>query len=291
MHPILFELAGYEVASYGVALVVAFAVGIAVARRRAQARGLDAGQVDDVALVIILTALIGARGLWVLTHLERFDAANDWLGALNPFGGSRAGASIGLSMHGGVALALVAAFAFFRLRRLPFLRYADAMAPSLLLGEGITRIGCFLNGCCHGLACSYPWAVHFPPGAPASRLLGEVGVHPTQLYASVLGFAGFALLVWLAREPSGLPGGLRRRLPHGVVFASSLLLIAGFRIALDFVRFQDPETVLWHSGGLLVTVNQLLCIGLLAIACSVLWVRLGRRGAAKEPQPATTSAD
>jgi phosphatidylglycerol:prolipoprotein diacylglycerol transferase len=31
-----------------------------------------------------------------------------------------------------------------------------------MIGLGFGRIGCFLNGCCHGAECNVPWAVHFP---------------------------------------------------------------------------------------------------------------------------------
>ncbi|MGH0029806.1 MAG: prolipoprotein diacylglyceryl transferase [Myxococcota bacterium] len=257
MHPILFELAGYRVASYGVALVLAFAVGIAVARRRADARGLDGERVVDAALWIALAAFVGARLLWLATHPEVFA---DGFAALNPLRGGPA-AGLGLSMHGGVALALAAAAAFFARHRLPFLPYADAMAPSVLLGEAITRLGCFLNGCCHGLACSLPWGVRFPVDSPAAGALGDVAVHPTQLYAALLALAGFAaVLRW---ERAGRAAGQ--------VFAACLLLLAGTRIGLDWLRHHEPAAVLWPAsgGGAWLTVHQVFCVGLIALACVV----------------------
>jgi phosphatidylglycerol:prolipoprotein diacylglycerol transferase len=42
----------------------------------------------------------------------------------------------------------------------------DLMAPSIVLGMAVGRIGCFLNGCCFGGACELPWAVQFPWGSP-----------------------------------------------------------------------------------------------------------------------------
>jgi len=265
MHPILFSIAGHPVASYGVALAVAFALGIAVARRRAVARGLDGERVVDVSLWIALAAFAGARLLWVATHLE--SVARSWLDALVPLRGG-SGTGLGLSMHGGVALALLVAAVFFVRQRLPFLPYADVIAPSLLLGEGIARIGCFLNGCCYGLASGLPWSVHFPPDAPATRLLGDVSVHPTQLYASLLCFAGFGGVLALAR----------RRPADGIVFAACLLVLAVGRVALDFLRVHDPATVLWRSGAWLLTVHQVFCLGLIALAACVL-ARARRRPA------------
>ena len=47
MHPILFEIAGYPVAAYGMALLLAFVVGISVAVWRARTQGLDGNRVLD----------------------------------------------------------------------------------------------------------------------------------------------------------------------------------------------------------------------------------------------------
>jgi len=57
---------------------------------------------------------------------------------------------------------------FARRHRVPLLPLADLIAPSLMLGLAIGRIGCLLNGCCYGGLCEHPWAVTFPRNeAPA----------------------------------------------------------------------------------------------------------------------------
>jgi phosphatidylglycerol:prolipoprotein diacylglycerol transferase len=128
----------------------------------------------------------------------------------------------------------------------------DVIMPSVLLGEGITRIGCFLNGCCHGLVCTAPWGVRFPDGSPAAALFPGAAVHPTQLYASLLGFGSFAFVIWLAR---------RRPFP-GAVFFTSVVLVGGYRIALDLVRYYESEVILFRVGGTDFTINQLISLGL-----------------------------
>jgi phosphatidylglycerol:prolipoprotein diacylglycerol transferase len=42
----------------------------------------------------------------------------------------------------------------------------DVVAPCVMIGLGIGRIGCFLNGCCYGAVCSdkFPLAVTYPYG-------------------------------------------------------------------------------------------------------------------------------
>jgi phosphatidylglycerol:prolipoprotein diacylglycerol transferase len=266
MYPILFEVAGYPVAAYGTALLLAFVVGITVATRRARAQGLDADRVLDCSMLILVTSILGARLLWVVTHPEVFRAPQaSWLDAVNPFQGGGFGV-VGLSMLGGVVLALLSSLAFFAYHRLPLWPHVDVIMPSVLLGEGITRIGCFLNGCCFGLACAAPWGVRFPDGSPAATLFPDAPVHPTQLYASFLGFASFALLVWLAR---------RRPFP-GAVFFTSLVLVGGYRIALDFVRYYESEVILLRAAGADITINQLIGLGLVLAGIAGVAV-LGRR--------------
>jgi phosphatidylglycerol:prolipoprotein diacylglycerol transferase len=253
MHPILFEIAGYPVAAYGTALLLAFVVGIAVATRRARAQGLDADRVLDCSMLILVSSILGARLLWVMTHLAVFrPPLGSWLDAVNPFQGPAGFGIVGLSMLGGVVLAVLSAVAFFAYHRLPLLPYVDVVIPSVLLGEGITRIGCFLNGCCHGLACTVPWGVRFPDGSPAAALFPGAAVHPTQLYASLLGFGSFAFLIWLAR----------RRPPPGAIFFSSLILVGGYRILLDFFRYYESQVILFRTAGVDFNINQLIGLGL-----------------------------
>jgi phosphatidylglycerol:prolipoprotein diacylglycerol transferase len=266
MHPILFEIGGYPVAAYGTALLLAFVVGISVATRRARAQGLSADRVLDCTMLILVTSILGARLLWVVTHPALFrPPLGSWLDAVNPFQGGGVGI-VGLSMLGGVVLAVIAALAFFAYHRLPVLPHVDVIMPSVLLGEGITRIGCFLNGCCHGVPCTVPWGVRFPVGSPAATLFPGAAVHPTQLYASLLGFGGFALLIWLAR----------RRPAPGVVFFSSLLLLGAYRIALDFVRYYESEVILFQIGESNFTLSQLISLGLVLASAAGIAV-LARR--------------
>ena len=253
MHPILFELAGVPIRSYGFALFMAFAVGIYVAKWRAEKRALNGECVLELGIVILLTSLAGSRLLWALTHLERFRAPDGtWTDVFNPFQDSGLVGISGLSMMGGVPLALVSGLAYLRLRGLPVLRYADVVAPSVALGEGLTRVGCFLNGCCFGTACELPWAVRFPPGSAAAATFGEALLHPTQLYASLAAFATFGALLWLAPRT--------RR--DGIVVLAFLVLAGAGRILLDLVRHYETQVIVLrlHSTG--ITINQVISAGL-----------------------------
>ncbi len=129
----------------------------------------------DVCLVIMICGLIGARALHVFYEewghyksapLEIFKI---WQG--------------GFVYYGGFLGALLGAAILLRIKKEPFLKWADFFAPVIAFGYALGRIGCFLNGCCFGQACvgdtcSLPWMIEFTyPGLPSGFR------HPTQLYA------------------------------------------------------------------------------------------------------------
>jgi len=268
LHPILFRIGSYEVPAYGVALTIAFAVGITIARRRARAVGLDEERVIDACLIALATSLLGARLLWVATHLDVFAGPGGWWQALNPFGAGRAGFA-GLSVMGGVVLATISGSAYLAWRGLPLLRSTDAILPAAALGEGITRIGCFLNGCCYGRPCEGWYCVAFPPGSGAFASFGDLAVHPTQLYASLLGFAGFFALSALWRA----------RLGDGVTSSAFLVWTGVQRISLDLLRHHDPGTIWLRVGGIGVPSSSLLSAAVAGVGLAGLAWSAGRRRA------------
>ena len=255
MHPVLFEIQGFPIRSYGLALTLAFAVGIAVAYVRAGRSGIDRERILDVCIVILVSSLVGSRLLYAATHPDEFRAPHGtWTMIFDP-SRSELGAQgiVGMSMTGGVVLATVCALLFMRLRGLPLLGTADLLAPSVPLGEGITRLGCFLNGCCHGTPCAWPWCVQFPAGSEASLRFGEASVHATQLYTSVLSFAlAVALLAFARRRPR-----------PGAVFFAFLTGIGAERVLVDLLRAYDPGDVLAHPFGVQLSVHSAIAMGLL----------------------------
>lgn len=237
---------------------------------RGRRQGLDGNRILDVSMLILVSSILGARLLWAASHPAAFRAPlGSWTEILVPRPSAGGWRIAGLSMMGGVVLATATALAYLRLRGLPVLRYADLLAPSVLLGAGITRLGCFLNGCCHGLPCAAPWAVRFPEGSPAARLFPATAVHPTQLYESALAFAGLALLL-----------GLARRSPRpGTIFFVFLLVAGAGRAVLDPFRYYEESVVVAPVGEGVVNVSQVIALGLAGIGFVglVLVMRGGKR--------------
>lgn len=251
MHP-YFALGPLALPAYGLALALAFAVGIAIARRRAREAGLRDEPIVEACLAILVSSLVGSRMLYLATHPTELSGSwRDGWGVLasdTPL--------VGLSMMGGVALAALAAVGVLVWRRMPVLQTTDVMAPSVVLGEAITRVGCFLNGCCFGMPCDYAWCVRFPNGGLAHVALGPVDVHPTQLYTSALSLAAFFALSRL----------LRARPPAGSVLFAFLVWEGALRSTLDTLRWEDAGEVLALGG---VTLPHSTWLGLAFIAAGI----------------------
>jgi phosphatidylglycerol:prolipoprotein diacylglycerol transferase len=171
----------------------------------------------------------------------------DWSAAFNPFHGGDLGIG-GLVMYGGFIGALIAGTIFFKVKKLPFLPYADACAPSIGFGIFLTRIGCFLNGCCYGAPASGPLAIKFPADSPAGMYQTECHAHglfPSQLLESAGGLL-IAVIVLLAG---------RKKPFVGFQFYLMGILYSVLRFGDDFTRFYSPQERL---GGL--SHNQIVCI-------------------------------
>ena len=152
--------------------------------RRAQQESLSRRILLDLSLVIMLGSFIGARTLHVLYegldyYLENpFQILMVWEG--------------GFVFYGGAIGGLLGSAVFLRIRREDWRPWADLIAPVGAFGYGLGRLACFLNGCCYGKVCTFPWAVNFPH-------LWE-SRHPTQLYATFLEWGICLTLLFLERK-------------------------------------------------------------------------------------------
>ena len=197
MLPVLFHIGKFELRSWGLAFAISVALGVWVASRRGNRFGIKANEIMDFSIVVVLASLIGSRLWYVAFHLNEF--RGKWLNIVNPFQEDYFGIA-GMSMIGGVVLAIVGAVLYAWKKKMNFGDIGDAMGPSFLLGAGIQRLGgCFLHGCCFGRPTDSWFGVVFPPDGVAGSFFRGIPLHPTQLYASALGFIGFALVLWLER--------------------------------------------------------------------------------------------
>jgi phosphatidylglycerol:prolipoprotein diacylglycerol transferase len=267
LHPVVWRITDtMAVKSYGVAIAVAFVLGIFLTARHARKSGLKFNDFVDMGFWVVIAAIVGGRLFYILFNLKEY--AQKPIAIVQIWHG-------GLIFYGGLFAAVLTAIIFMKRRRIPVWLGGDLIAPQIALGYAITRVGCFLNGCCFGEATALPWGVEFPLGCGAGRYIGELSfaaffsgqadavirLHPVQLYAAAANLVIFALLLvaW------------RRRAFDGQIFWGYLVLYAVYRFAIEFLRADNPPLALG------LTTAQIMSVTL--FACSlVAWFNLRARG-------------
>jgi len=156
MHPELFTIPWLNISikSYGAMMVVGFLLALWLARWRAKQLSENPDHISNIAIWALLLGVVGARAFHVAHNWEIYrdhpaEMFAVWSG--------------GLEFLGGFILAIFGLVLFCRIKKRPIFKFLDILTPSLMLGLGIGRLGCFLNGCCYGAICTLPWAVQFPP--------------------------------------------------------------------------------------------------------------------------------
>lgn len=256
MYPILFEIAGFPVYTYGVLLAAAYLLGLQFALVRARPRGLDSNRVMDLGIWLIISALIGAKLLLVIVEFDTFGSNPARLLTLLRSGGV---------FYGGLVAAVAVALWYLRRHAMPMWTVTDVFAPGIALGHVIGRFGCFFAGCCFGRPTGVPWAVTFW-NVQAEQNAGtplHIPLHPTQLYEAAAELAILFLLLATERKWRPFPGR---------TFWGYLFLYAVSRFAIEFYRGDTRGAVAMFS------TSQLVSLLLAPVAIAML-VILSRRAA------------
>ncbi len=176
---------------YGVLMATAMALGLWLAHRDAQRRGLDSERLLKASELALLGGLIGARLYYVAFNLDYYSQFPGKIFALWEGG---------LAIHGGVLGGILVGGIYAWRRRLPLRHYLDVAAPSLALGQAIGRWGNFFNEEAFGRPTELPWKLYIsPPHRPLPFAQAEY-FHPTFLYESTWDLMVFGLLVFVLRD-------------------------------------------------------------------------------------------
>jgi phosphatidylglycerol:prolipoprotein diacylglycerol transferase len=247
--------------TYGVLLAAAYLFGLQLALTRAKARGLDSTRVMDLGIYIIISALVGAKLLLLVTDFQTFKNNPAELFSLLREGGV---------FYGGLIVAVLVALWYIRRVGLPLWTTCDVFAPGIALGHVVGRFGCLFAGCCFGKPTNVPWAITFTNQFAHDNVGTTLNtpLHPTQLYEA--GAELLILVFLLATEKSG------RRFA-GRTFWLYMLLYAISRYVIEFYRGDERGTVGPFS------TSQFISL-LLAPLAVVMLLYLGRfsRGPAHE---------
>jgi len=176
MHPVLVSFGPFTLHTYGLFVASAFFAAIFLSLHGARKEGLDPDRMLDLAFYVTLSAILGARILFVIVEYPYFlenpiRIFKIWEG--------------GLVFYGGLILAVVVGILYMKKHDMPVLMVGDIVAPSLALAQSVGRLGCISAGCCYGKPTDLPWGIVFtdPNSLVPLEKLG-IALHPTQLYSS-----------------------------------------------------------------------------------------------------------
>lgn len=155
---------GLAVRGYGVMLLTAIIAGVGMAMLRCDKIGVTKDQILQLAFWMMICGIAGARLFYVFQKSDQFFANGFSIATIFKIVNMTQG---GLVVYGSLIGGTIAGLSFMRLNKIPMWKTADIIAPAMVLGLAIGRIGCLMNGCCYGGVCGdeYP-AVTFPPGSP-----------------------------------------------------------------------------------------------------------------------------
>jgi phosphatidylglycerol:prolipoprotein diacylglycerol transferase len=261
MHPELIHLGPVVLPTYGAALGLAFLLGVLLLKRRAPSYGIDGETAVDMGIWLILSGLLGAKLLLLVVEGPGYYLTS-FRGLFELF---RAGGVF----YGGLLGALVAAVFFVKVKKVPFLAFADAAAPAVALGQAIGRLGCLAAGCCWGRQCTKPWAITFTNPHAGENVGVPMGVplHPTQLYEATGLFVLFGLILAFGKG----------RVP-GRTFSFYLVGAAILRFTVEVFR-GDPRGTL---PGTDLSTSQGIAVGLFAVGVAIYLFGRGKAGAPAE---------
>lgn len=199
----------------------------------------------------LIVGIIGGRLLYIIMEPKVF--SNNWIEAFFPWEG-------GFSILGTILSLLIFLPLYLHIHKIKILEFLDLVSIYAPLMQAISRIGCFLAGCCYGKSSIYnlPWLVCYNN----PECLAPLGIllHPTQLYSSLASFIIFLLMRYFFQS----------RLKKAGQMTFTYLMLEGIaRFMVDFWRGDWSSSVnifKYFSGSLNISGYQLICIGLFLIS-------------------------
>lgn len=208
----LFSFGPFTLYFFGLMIGIGALVGLLLAVREAKRRGYNHNLLMDGILYSIIAGIIGARIVYIIIYNPLYYFTNP----SEVFHITEGG----LSIHGGILGGLLFGIWFMKRHKMPVWQTLDLVAPSLILAQGISRIGCDVFG--GPILNALPWGIE-----KNGQLL-----HPAQAYEFSLDYLLFGYL-WLR---------LKKPIYHGQVFLHYLIGFMVIRGIVEFTRI-NPMVV------------------------------------------------
>jgi len=236
--PELFKIGPFSIRYYGIIYALGFIITFFYLNylRKKSKLELSKDQIYDLIFYLVIGVVLGARIFEVLVWQPGY-YFNNLSQIIAIWNG-------GMSFHGGLIGALLAAYIFSKKNNISLTKLADIVIIPATLALALGRIGNLLNSEIYGTVTNVSWCFNFP------NVLGCR--HPYQIYSSLLHFLVFGILLRMNKKER----------KQGFIFWIAMLLLAIGRFILDFFR-EDPTFLGLNLG-------QYLSIILIVISSYVL---------------------
>lgn len=264
MYPFI-EFAGHKLSSYHLCAALAGIIGWALSVLYLRKKNRGAWAVC-LPVLVAAAALVGARLLNRVTNPRAF-SGDDPVWALS-YGR--------LSLMGGLIAGVIVLIVYCLLRKEKLAVLADAFTVPAAAGILLLKLGCFLNGCCHGKPTDGPFGMVFPANAVKYSFINSLKtvsaksplVHPTQLYE----IAGAVIALTAAAT---LPRILKLKEGSRAAIFAALFSVARWIVL--------PLRELPYDRQIVTTVYP--CLYAACICCAVLFFLLRSFAGSRKKQP------
>ena len=182
------DLGPLTIHMYGLMLLLAIAACLTLTGYRWVKWGGDWDLVFRVAVWGVAAGIVGARLYHDITSWS--EVPKQWWGPLAVWQG-------GLGVWGGILFGVLAGAWVVHRSGQSVRLFMDAVAPGLLLAQGIGRIGNWFNQELFGKPTDLPWALKIDPQHRPDGYFNYSTFHPTFLYELTYDLIGVAILLWI----------------------------------------------------------------------------------------------
>lgn len=205
---VAFSLFGRDVAWYGILITCGMILAVLYAIHLGRFEGISSDNMIDLAFVIIVCGVLGARLYYVIFKWDNYlvtDAPSFLQNVVSTLKNIIAVWEGGLAIYGGILAGLLTAYIFARKRKIKFLKLFDILVPCVLIGQVIGRWGNFINMEAYGSETTLPWRMgilysYTDTGITTGVWDIEKYVHPTFLYESLWNLVALVIVFCLYKK-------------------------------------------------------------------------------------------
>lgn len=224
----LFSIGPFHIYFFGLMIAAGIIAGSMFALKQAEKRSISEDSMINFIMIVVISGVIGARLFYILFYNPSFYFKNPSEIIKITEGG--------LSIHGGIIVAILAGYVYSVKSKISFFKLADITAMSLPLAQGIGRVGCDVFG--KAMVNIMPWGINYN---------GQI-LHPAQVYEFVLDYTLFIFL-WRRSYKKKFEGEL------------FIIYIIAFAFIRGIVEFFRINPVIWGP----FSISHLLSLILIMI--------------------------